>query len=69
MAKELNRDRAKERALKNERFWRLTFSMCGVSYTELKNMDLYEFAEVEQARLLWQNVWTKQQDNTYERSD
>lgn len=69
MAKELNRNEAEKRALKNERFWRLTFSMSGVSYTELKNMDLYEFSEAEQARLLWQNVWTKQQDSTYERSE
>ena len=37
-----------------------TTSVCdGLSYTELKNMDLYEFAEAEQARLLWQDVWSK----------
>lgn len=33
--------------------------MEGISYTELKSMDLYEFAEAEQARLLWQDVWSK----------
>ena len=33
--------------------------MGGISYTELKEMDLYEFEEAVQARLLWQNVWNK----------
>ncbi len=33
--------------------------MGGVSYSELKTMDLYEFSEAEQARLLWQDEWTK----------
>ena len=33
--------------------------MNGISYTELKAMDLYEYAEAEQARLLWQDVWNK----------
>lgn len=37
----------------------MTFCMGGISYTELNAMDLYEFAEAEQARLLWQNVWNK----------
>lgn len=37
----------------------MAFCMGGVSYTELKSMDLYEFAEAEQARLLWQDEWAK----------
>lgn len=37
----------------------MTFCMGGVSYAELSAMDLYEFAEAEQARLLWQSVWNK----------
>lgn len=37
----------------------MTFCMGGISYTELKEMDLYEFEEAVQARLLWQNVWNK----------
>ncbi len=37
----------------------MTFDMGGTSYTELKGMDLAEFAEAEQARLLWQTVWNK----------
>lgn len=36
--------------------------MGGVSYTELKAMDLYEFSEAEQARLLWQDEWNKRND-------
>ena len=31
----------------------MTLCMGGISYTELKEMDLAEFAEAEQARLLW----------------
>ena len=38
----------------------MTFDMGGISYTELKGMDLAEFAEAEQARLLWQTVWNKE---------
>lgn len=37
----------------------MTFSMGGVSYAELNAMDLYEFSEAEQARILWQSVWNK----------
>lgn len=33
--------------------------MSGISYTELAAMDLYEFTEAEQARLLWQEEWNK----------
>ena len=35
------------------------FCMGGVTYSELKEMDLYEFSETEQARLLWQDEWNK----------
>jgi len=31
--------------------------MNGLGYAELRSMDLYEFAEAEQARLLWQDEW------------
>ncbi len=37
----------------------MVFCMGGLSYTELKAMDLFEYAEAEQARLLWQDVWNK----------
>ena len=37
----------------------MTFDMGGTSYTELKGMDLAEFAEAEQAQRLWQTVWRK----------
>ncbi len=40
----------------------MTFCMGGISYTELKAMDLAEFAEAEQARILWQDVWNKKPD-------
>ena len=59
LAKEVNPKDAEKRAKKNERFWRMVFSMGGISYTELRGMDLFEFSEAEQARLLWQNEWAK----------
>lgn len=33
--------------------------MGGVTYSELQAMDLFEFNEAEQARLLWQTEWNK----------
>ena len=33
--------------------------MDGISYTELKEMDLYDFMEAEQARIMWQEDWSK----------
>jgi len=41
----------------------MVFCMGGISYSELKEMDLYEFAEAEQARILWQNDWSKPAKN------
>lgn len=40
----------------------MVFCMSGISYTELNAMDLHDFAEAEQARLLWQEVWSKKND-------
>ena len=37
----------------------MVFCMGGISYSELNAMDLYAFAEAEQARLLWQDEWNK----------
>lgn len=61
MRSEINPKTAKRRAENHERLWRMTFCMGGISYSELKAMDLYEFAEAEQARLLWQDVWNKKE--------
>lgn len=40
----------------------MVFCMSGISYSELRAMDIYEFVEAEQARILWQTVWTKKKD-------
>ena len=61
LANEKNPKDAKRRAERNERFWWMVFCMNGISYTELKEMDLYEFAEAEQARFLWQDKWNKKE--------
>lgn len=37
----------------------MVFCMGGISYSELKAMDIYDFIEAEQARILWQTVWSK----------
>ena len=58
---EISPKAAEKRARRNERLWRMAFCMGGISYTELKEMDLYEFAEAEQARLLWQTEWNKKE--------
>ena len=59
----MNPAEARKRAQRKERFWRMVFCMEGVSYTELNGMDLAEFAEAEQARILWQTVWSKKSDS------
>ena len=56
---ELNPKTAERRARNNERLWRMVFCMSGISYSELKAMDLFDFAEAEQARILWQTEWNK----------
>lgn len=40
----------------------MAFCMGGISYSELKAMDIYEFVEAEQAHILWQTTWTKKKD-------
>lgn len=37
----------------------MVFCTGGLNYSELKNMDLFEFAEAEQALILWNNEWSK----------
>lgn len=38
----------------------MVFCSGGITYAELRAMDLYEFAEAEQARILWQSEWANQ---------
>lgn len=59
MRSEINPKTAERRARNNERLWRMAFCMSGISYSELKAMDLFDFAEAEQARILWQTEWNK----------
>ena len=63
MRSEANPTEAEKRARRNERFWRMTFCMGGISYSELKAMDIYEFMEAEQARILWQTDWNKKESS------
>ena len=59
MRSEINPKTAERRARNNERLGRMVFCMSGISYSELKAMDLFDFAEAEQARILWQTEWNK----------
>lgn len=59
MQSEINPKTAERRARNNERLWRMVFCMSGISYSELKAIDLFDFAEAEQAHILWQTEWNK----------
>ena len=59
MRSEINPKTAERRARNTERLWRMVICMSGISYSELKAMDLFDFAEAEQARILWQTKWSK----------
>ena len=59
MRSEINPKTAERRARNNVRLWRMVFCMSGISYSELKAMDLFDFAEAEQARIHWQTEWNK----------
>ena len=63
MRREADPAAARTRARLNERFWRMVFCRGGISYSELKAMDIYEFMEAEQARILWQTDWNKKESS------
>lgn len=44
---------AHKRAQRNDLFWTMVYSGAGVSYTEMKQMDLAEFAEAVEAKHLY----------------
>lgn len=41
----------------------MVFCMGGLNHAELSQMDLYDFMEAEQARLLWQDEWHKKTES------
>ena len=44
-------------AYRNREFWCMVFAGSGITYSELKEMDLREYREAVEARLLWQGEW------------
>lgn len=48
---------AYRRACRNEGFWRMVFANGGVSFTELRRMDAWDYQEACAARILWQEEW------------
>ena len=43
-------------------FWNMVFTGNGISYTELKEMDLAEFAEAVEAKLFFQEKLKQQKE-------
>ena len=41
-------------------FWSMVYASRGVSYTELKSMDLAEFWQAVEAKILYQDEWSKE---------
>lgn len=62
LERENNAERAQRNARRNEMFWSMVFTGNGISYTELREMDLAEFAEAVEARLLFQEKMKKQKE-------
>lgn len=48
---------AHRRARRNKEFWCFVFAGNGLTYTELKEMDLADYREAVEARILWQEEW------------
>ncbi len=49
-------------ARRNEMFWSMVFAGNGISYTELKAMDLAEFAEAVEARIFFNERIKRQKE-------
>lgn len=52
-ARENDKAAAYRKAKKNENFWILVFSGQGLSYSELKQMDLADYAEAVEAKRIY----------------
>ena len=51
---------ATRRARRNRNFWMLVFTGSGLTYTDIKGMDLGEYTEAIEARILFNTEWSKQ---------
>lgn len=51
---------ADRRARRNKTFWLMVFSGQGLSYSDMKGMDLAEYQEAVTARILYNETWSKE---------
>lgn len=56
----INVDRAIRKAKRNRNMWVLIFTGGGLCYADFKGMDLAEYQEAVQARILYNEDWSKQ---------
>ena len=56
-ASELDPERAKKAAQGRKAFWMLVYSGQGLSYSDIKGMDLAEYQEAIEARILYNEEW------------
>lgn len=59
-AAELDIANAARKAKANKGFWCMVWSGNGVTYTELRQMDLAEYQECRQAKRLWVEQWREE---------
>ena len=56
----MNSTEADRRARRNKTFWLMVFSGQGLSYSDMKGMDLAEYQEAVTARILYNETWSKE---------
>ncbi|OUO68656.1 hypothetical protein B5F55_00055 [Anaerotruncus colihominis] len=57
---EYSTEQAIRRARRNREFWTMVFCCNGLTYTELQNMDMAEYREAVEARILFNTEWKPQ---------
>lgn len=62
LEKENDSEKARRRARINQNFWFLLYSGAGLSYSDLMQMDLAEYAEAVEAKLLYNEAVKQQRD-------
>ena len=50
---------AHRRAVRNKAFWMMVYGGNGLSYQELREMDMADYREAVEARILYNTEWTK----------
>ena len=56
---EYSLEAAHRRAVRNKAFWMMVYGGNGLSYQELREMDMADYREAVEARILYNTEWTK----------